>query len=356
MPRNGRLVRITLALAAVAVVAAVAAGAGSAARQSGVTINGAGSSLVAPAVSIWSTIWDNKSGNTVQYNSVGSGQGEAEISNRQVNFGASDAPLSSYPGGSCSGCVQIPWALSATVPVYNIAGVKNGRLHLTGSILAKIYLGKIKKWNVKAIKKLNPKLHLPNKSISVFYRSDGSGDTYVFTSYLSAVSRAWKRGPGAGTAVQWPVGTGEPKNAGVAQAVKSTPGGIGYVGAAYVVNDKMTAAAMKNRSGKFVRVSLASIANAARLVKKVPGNNEISLVNPPKSTKYKNAWPLATFTYVFLHKKGDISAAGTTTTKAFIKWVVKHGAKSVGDLMFAPLSTVVIDADLKTLRHVSYSG
>lgn len=356
MPKNGTLIRTTLALAAVAVAAAVAAGAGSAAGKSGVAVQGAGSSLVAPAVAIWSTIWDGKTGNTVTYNAVGSGQGEAQISNRQVNFGASDAPLSSYPAGSCTGCVQIPWALSATVPVYNIAGVKNGKLRLSGAVLANIYLGKITKWNAKPIKKLNPKLHLPNKGISVFYRQDGSGDTYVFTSYLSSVSSAWKKGPGAGTSVQWPVGTAEPKNAGVAQAVRSTPGAIGYVGAAYVVNDKLTAASMQNRSKAFVKVSVGSIATAAKLVTKVRSSNEISLVNPPKSRKYKNAWPLATFTYVFLHKKGDISSAGTSTTKAFIKWVVKHGSRSVADLMFAPLSGVVINADLKTLSHVTFSG
>jgi phosphate transport system substrate-binding protein len=353
MPRTGTTIRLILALAAAATAAACGAGTGSAAQASGTTINGAGSSLVAPAVAIWSTIWGNKSNDTVQYNSVGSGQGEAEISNHQVDFGASDAPLSTYPG-SCSGCVQIPWALSATVPVYNIHGVKNGRLHLTGTILADIYLGKIKTWNNKAIEKLNPKLKLPSKRISVFYRSDGSGDTYVFTSYLASVSSTWKRGPGAGTAVQWPVGTGEPKNAGVAQAVKSTPGAIGYVGAAYVVNDKLTAAAMQNRSKVFAKVTLGSIASAARLVKKVPPNNQISLVNPPASETEKDAWPLATFTYVFLHKKGDISAGGTTATKAFVKWVVEHGANSVGQLMFAPLSTVVQNADLKTLKHVNY--
>jgi phosphate transport system substrate-binding protein len=356
MPRNGTLVRITLAIAAVAVAAAVAAGAGSAAGKSGVTVQGAGSSLVAPAVAIWSTIWDGKTGNTVTYSSVGSGQGEAQISNKQVNFGASDAPLSSYPPGSCQGCVQIPWALSATVPVYNIPGVKNGKLHLSGAVLANIYLGKIKKWSAKPIKKLNPKLHLPNKTISVFYRQDGSGDTFVFTSYLSSVSSAWKRGPGAGTSVQWPVGSAEPKNAGVAQAVKSTSGAIGYVGAAYVANDHLTAAAMQNRSKAFVKVSVGSIATAAKLVKKVRPNNEISLVNPPKSKKYKKAWPLATFTYVFLHKKGDISASGTATTKAFIKWVVDHGSRSVADLMFAPLSPVVIHADVKTLSHVTFAG
>ncbi len=361
MPKNGMLIRISLALvaaAAIAVSAGVAAGTGSAARTSGVTINGAGSSLVGPAVAIWAKNWDAKTKNTVNYSSVGSGTGEKDIDTRLVNFGASDAPLSIYHGTAnpCSGCVQIPWGLSGTVPVANI-GLKNGKLHLTGKVLADIYLGYIKKWNDPKIKAINSGVKLPNESISVVYRSDGSGDTYVFTHYLSDVSSTWKSKVGYSTTVNWPTGTGAPKNAGVAAAVQNTPGAIGYVGAAYVVQDKLSSAAVQNNSKKYVTVSLSAIAQAAKSVTKIPSSNEISLVNPPQNTKYAGAWPLATYTYVFLHKNGDINTVGTNTTKTFISWVVQHGENSapIAALYFAPLPSFVVNADLKTLAQVKHS-
>ncbi|HUZ16022.1 MAG TPA: phosphate ABC transporter substrate-binding protein PstS [Gaiellaceae bacterium] len=322
------------------------------------TINGAGSSLIAPAIqgTYWAKHFHGATGNTVNYSSVGSGTGEKAIDTRQVSFGASDAPLSVYKNtpNPCAGCVQIPWALTGTVPVANI-GLANGKLHLTGTVLANIYLGKITTWNNSAIKKINPGVKLPSKPISVVYRSDGSGDTYVWTHYLSAVSKAWKSRVGFSTTItNWPTGTGFKGNSGVAAAVKSTPGAIGYVSAAYVGSSHLDSAALQNRSSHYVTVSINAIAQAAKIVTKVPSNNEISLVNPPASSKYAGAWPISTFTYVFLHKNGDLNAAATNTTKAFIKWALQHGQYMIRPLTFAPLSSIVINASLKTLGQVSF--
>jgi phosphate transport system substrate-binding protein len=359
MPKLGMLIRIALALGAVAVAVGAAAGAGSAARTSGVTINGAGSSLVAPAMGIWGPKWKAVSHNTVNYSSIGSGSGEAYIANRLVSFGASDAPLSVYAGGAtpCKGCVQVPDALTATVPVANI-GVRNGKLHLTGTTLALIYLGKITKWNDKRLTKINPGVKLPNKRISVVYRSDGSGDTFVWTHYLSLVNKTWATHVGYSTTItHWPTGTGSNGNSGVAASVAATPGAIGYVGAAYVVNDHLQSASVLNRSGQYVMASIKSIAQAAKAVTKVPKNNEITLLDPPRQRKYKEAFPISTFTYLFLHKNGDISAAATKTTKAYIKWVVTtgQGLAALRKLVFAPMSTIVVNAALKTLNSVKYT-
>ena len=355
MPKNGMLIRIALAVVAIAAVAATVAGTGSAARTSGVTINGAGSSLIAPAVGLWAPKYHSATGNTVNYSTVGSGTGEKDIDTRQVSFGASDAPLSVYKDtpNPCTGCVQIPWALTATVPVANI-GLADGKLKLSPSVLAGIYLGKITKWNNTAIKKINPGVKLPNESISVVYRSDGSGDTYVFTHYLSSVSATWRKQVGYSTTItNWPTGTGAPKNAGVAAAVQNTPGAIGYVSAAYVVNDKLDSASVENRAGNYVKVSINSIAIAAKTVTKVPANNEISLVNPPAVKKYYQAWPISTFTYVFLHKAGDVNATDTNTTKAFITYGIQHQG-TIRSLVFAPISDIVVKADLNTLKQVKF--
>src|SRR5262249_8202571 len=163
----------------------------------------------------------------------GSTGGVAAITQKQVDFGASDAPLTQF-NPTCNSCVQLPWALAGTSVIYNLSG--NQHLKMTGSVLAQIYLGKITKWNAPAIKKLNKGSNLPDQTITVVHRSDGSGTSYNFTDYLSKVSHAWKSGPGVGTSVDWPTGEGEPKSAGVAGAVRTTPGAIGYVDVYYAVH------------------------------------------------------------------------------------------------------------------------
>ncbi|HKC77287.1 MAG TPA: phosphate ABC transporter substrate-binding protein PstS, partial [Gaiellaceae bacterium] len=300
MPRNGKLVRSALALAAAGLVAALAVtSAGAAGTRSTGTLNGAGSSLIAPAVAVWGSLYK---ADTINYSAIGSGGGISQISARNVDFGASDAPMTKSQGDGCNGCVQIPWALTATSPVVNIPGVHADQLRLTGTVLANIYLGNITKWDDPALKQLNPGLNLPDMKIVPVHRSDSSGDTYVFTNYLSKVNKAWKSKVGCATTVSWPTGVGGNKNNGVAAIIGSTPGTIGYVSIAYTIANHLSLAKLKNAAGSYVLPTVKTIESAAQLVKstKIPANNKISITNPPKSKKYKNAWPMSTFTYVIV--------------------------------------------------------
>jgi phosphate transport system substrate-binding protein len=349
MPRNGKLFRITLALAAAALLGALAVtSAGAAGKRSTGTLTGAGSSLIAPAVATWQQIYK---GASINYAAIGSGGGIKAISGRTVDFGASDAPLTKSQGAGCHGCDQIPWALTATSPVVNIPGVGADRLKLTGTVLANIYLGNITKWDDPAIKKLNPGLSLPSLKITPVHRSDGSGDTYVFTNYLSKVSKSWKSKVGCSTTVSWPGGIGGSKNAGVAAAVAANSGAIGYVSVAYVIQNHLRLARLKNAAGSYVLPTLASIESAAQLVKgeKIPANNKISITNPPKSAKYKNAYPLATFTYVLVPQ----STPKAAQLKAFITWALGSTAQSsIKKYVFAPMPKSVITAAKKTLASI----
>jgi phosphate transport system substrate-binding protein len=355
MPRNGKLVRITLALAAAALLAALAvtsAGAAGAKQSSG-SLSGAGSSLVAPAVQgVWGPAYQSAKGVAINYSPVGSGTGIKYISNRSVDFGASDAPMTKTQSDGCNGCVQIPWALTATDPVFNVQGITSGKLHLTGLVIAKIYLGEITRWNDPAIKALNKNLSLPNEKITVVHRSDGSGDTYVFTNYLSKVSKEWKHKVNYATSVSWPVGEGGAKNAGVAELVKTTPGAIGYISDFYALQNKIPVAQVKNTAGRWVFPRINTIEAAAQLVKskKIPKNNAISITDPPKSKKYINAWPLSTFTYVIV----PVKTAKAAPLKTFISWALQPAQqKAIQKDVFAPMPQVVIKAAKKTLKKIS---
>jgi phosphate transport system substrate-binding protein len=346
MPRNGKIVHITLALAAAALVGALAvASAGAAGKRSTATLKGAGSTLVAPALAVWEPMYKP---DTIQYSSIGSGGGIAAISNRTVDFGASDAPLTKSQSAGCHGCVQIPWALTGTTVVTNIPGVPADKLKLTGTVVANIYLGNITNWSDPAIKALNKGLTLPNLKITPVHRSDGSGDTYVFTNYLSKVNKPWKTKVGCATTVSWPTGIGGSGSAGVSAVVASNAGSIGYVPVAYVIQNHLKLARLKNASGRYVLPTLASIESAAQLVKstKIPANNKISITNPPKSKKFRNAYPLATFTYVLIPQSTDKAAQ----LKAFVTWALAPTAQNaIKKYVFAPMPTVVVKAAKKTL-------
>ena len=194
-----------------------------------------------------------------------------------------DAPLTPEQAGACNGCVQIPWALTATGMGFSIPGVR--KLNLTGPIIAGIYFGKITNWNDPKIKKLNPKAHLPNLTITPVYRSDGSGDTYAFTNYLSQVSSSWKSRVGLGTSVSFPTGASGKGNSGVTAVLQGTPGSVAYIAVSYLIAHQLPAVAIQNRAGKYEYPNLANIENAAAVVKHVPSNLALSIVNPPKSAK-----------------------------------------------------------------------
>jgi phosphate transport system substrate-binding protein len=331
-------------LSAAALVASVATGV--TASASAASLSGAGSTLVQPLEALWNSGWSSATGNSVSYAGVGSGTGITDITNGLVQFGASDAPLSSTQAAACPHCVQIPWALSATAVGFHLKGITS--LHLTGKVLAQIYLGQITKWNNSAIKKLNPGVKLPNRKITPIYRSDGSGDTYAFTNYLSHVSSVWtgKVGPAA-TAVSFPAGVQGKGNSGVTAILANTNGGIAYIAASYLIQQGgLGAVAIQNAAGKFEYPNLQNISSAANSVTSVPSNNAISIVDPPASAK--NAYPISTFTYVIVPN----NTANASLLQSFIGYALTTGQAFGAKLDFARIPAAVLTAATKTLNGI----
>jgi len=337
-----------LKLALLAALSAALAAPVAGARSHAETLTGAGSTFVAPLVSLWQADYAAKTGVQIAYSPVGSGAGIQAVTARQVDFGATDAPLSPDQFTACKGCVQIPWALSATALIYNLAVVPNN-LHLTGTVIARIYLGQIAKWNDPAIKALNPKADLPSTDITPVYRSDNSGTSYNFTDYLSAVSAEWKSKIGRGVNASWPAGQGGKGSSGVAGVVSNTQGAIGYVDVAYALKNRLKFAAIRNNSGAYTTPGLRGITAAAATVKSVPASGEMHIVNPPKANRL--AYPISTFTYVVIPAKSSKSAQ----LRRFVFYAVSptQGQKLGPKLLFAPLPKVVLVAAEKTLKKIS---
>lgn len=339
-----RLLTITAAIAAVLVAAAAAT-----AKTTDTTITGAGSTFVAPLVSAWTPALGSAFGYTVQYSAVGSGAGIAAITNNQVDFGASDAPLSPAQQSACSDCVQIPWALSATAVAYNVPGAP-AHVNLDGTTISKIFLGQITKWNDPAIKALNRGANMPDLKITPVFRSDGSGTSYNFTDYLSSVNGEWKSKVGVSTQPAFPAGQGARGSSGVAGLISRTDGAIGYVDVAYAIKNHIHFAAVRNRAGEFLFPSLRRIEAAAAAFQKVPQNNEMHIVDPSK--KAPLAYPISTYTYVVVHQK----SAHAAELRKMIFWALTQGQKPqfAAKLTFAPLSTVkaVLVASEKTLKKL----
>lgn len=331
-------------LSAAAVVASMATGVTASAMAASLT--GAGSTLIFPLEQKWAAGFQSSTGNSVNYSSVGSGTGITDISNRLVDFGASDAPLTPAQAASCKGCVQIPWALTGIAVAFHLRGVTT--LKLTGPVLAKIYLGQITNWNNSAIKKLNKGVKLPNRKITVVFRSDGSGDTYGFTNYLSHVSSTWSSKVGYATAVSFPAGIGGKGNAGVTAIVSNTNGSIGYITAAYLIQaGGLGAAAIENSAGKFEYPNLKNIENATASVRSVPAGNALPIVDPPKRDKI--AYPISTFTYVIVPQN-------TPKASLLTKWItyaLTTGQAFGAALDFAPIPAVVLNAATNTLNSLT---
>jgi len=328
---------------AAAVAAGAIAAAGAAASSSGGSLTGAGSTWVAPLMSLWQ---GNYKTSSVNYNPIGSGGGIVAISNRQVDFGASDAPLTPAQFGSCRGCVQIPWTLGATSVPYHLNGAPYG-LKITGPVLADIYLGKITRWNDKRIQKLN-KFKLPATKITPVFRSDGSGTTYNFTDYLSHVSRSFRSRVGTAVTVNFPAGIGAKGSSGVSAALSRTDGAITYVDFAYSKKSHFKFFKIQNRAGIFTLPGFTATKAAAAGVKKIPASNAISIVDPPK--KQKLAYPICTFSYVILPKKTSKAA----DLKKFVTWTLTRGQIVSGAraFLYLPIPKVVQKKGMKTLASV----
>ena len=260
--------KLISALPALALVVSCSGNSGNQAgstSSSGAQVTGAGSTFVYPVLSAWAADYKSQGGATINYQSIGSGGGIAQVKAGTVDFGATDQPLASDDLAKSS-LAQFPIVVGGIVPVVNIPGIDPGKLKLTGPVLADIYAGKVKNWNDPAIAKINPGLTLPGAAISVVHRSDGSGTTFNFTHYLAQVSPTWKSGPGEGKTVNWPAGVGGKGNEGVAAYVKQLPNSLGYVEYAYVMQSHMAYALLQNSAGNFVAPSAGAFAAAAATV------------------------------------------------------------------------------------------
>jgi len=335
-----------LILLAVAVAIAAGSVSTASARPSGDQLVGAGSSFVSPLVSLWQSDYPSKTGVQIIYAPIGSGGGIAAITGRTVDFGASDAPLSPDQFAACKGCEQIPWALGGTSIMVNVKTNAHAPLKVSGPVLALIYLGAIKTWNAPAIQKLNPGISLPNESIVPVYRSDGSGTSFNFTDYLSAISSAWKSKIGISTQPAFPTGVGAKGSSGVAGVVSKTEGAIGYADIAFAIKNHIPVMAVKNAAGKYLTPGIKSIAAAASTIKRVPVNNEVHIVNPPKSQP--GAYPICTFTYVIV----PVQTSKAPLLKKFIFYALTQGQSFGVKLRFVPIPKVILVAAEKTLNKI----
>ena len=304
-------------------------------KNAAFTITGAGASFPQPIYAKWAGQFKSTTGGQVNYQSIGSSGGIKQIQANTVDFGASDAPLSKEELDK-SGLIQFPTVIGGVVPVVNIDGVQPGQLKLDGTTLANIYLGKITKWNDAAITALNPGVTLPDAPITTIFRSDGSGTTFNFTSYLGAVSPEWKAGPGVDKSIKWPTaatGAGGKGNEGVASNVTRAKNSIGYVEYAYAKQNNMAHTQLKNAAGNFVQPSAESFAAAGNADwKNTPGFN-IVLTNQADA----NAWPISAATFILVHKN-PTNPENVKNTLKFFDWAYTGGDEAAKSLDFVPFS------------------
>lgn len=301
-------------------------------------LTGAGSTWVYPLIAKWDAAYHSKTGIEVNYQSIGSGGGIAQIKAGTVAFGASDMPLKPEDLSS-SGLIQFPTAVAGEDLVYNLPGIQAGQVILTGPVVADIYLGKIKKWNDPAIAKLNPGLKLPNMDITVVHRSDGSGTTFTFCDYLSKVSPEWKQQVGANTSVQWPAGVGGKGNEGVASYVQRIPGSIGYVEYAYILESHLSYARMVNSDGKVVSPSLKGFQDAAAHVDFTKAQDFYVILTDQAGP---GTWPISGCTWQILRK--NASKETNVSVMKFFDWGFEQGQEMARSISFGPLPPSTVAA------------
>jgi phosphate transport system substrate-binding protein len=302
-----------------------------------ITLNGAGATFPYPIYSQWAYKYNAITGVQINYQSIGSGGGIQQIKAKTVDFGASDAPLKKEDLDA-NGLAQFPLIMGGVVPVINVKGINPGELKLGGELLAKIFLGIVDKWNDPAIKSLNPNLNLPDLAIAVIHRADGSGTTWIFTNYLSAVSSDWKTKVGADKAVSWPTGLGGKGNEGVSAYVQQINGSIGYVEYAYALQNKMTYAQLQNKAGKFVSPAAETFSSAAANAdwKNAPGFYLV-LVDQPGD----NSWPITGASFILIYKN-QTDAKEAKAMLDYFDWCFKNGKDSALKLDYVPMPDNVI--------------
>ena len=301
-------------------------------------ITGAGATFIYPLLSKWSADYNTATGNKINYQSIGSGGGIAQIKARTVDFGSSDAPLKPEELAKY-GLAQFPSAIGGVVPVMNVPGLKAGAMKLDGALLADIFLGKVAKWNDPRITALNSGIQLPDMKITVVHRSDGSGTTFNFVNYLSKVSPEWKSKVGEGTAVTWPVGIGGKGNEGVAAYVKQIKGGIGYVELSYALQNKMAYSRLKNAAGNFVNPSADTFQAAAASANWGAAKDfYLVMTNAPG----QQAWPIAATNFILMYKKPK-DAARSKNAREFFKWAYANGDAQAEALHYVPLPDSLVN-------------
>jgi phosphate transport system substrate-binding protein len=321
----------------------------------GADLTGAGATFPYPIYSKWFSDYANATGIKINYQSIGSGGGVRQISEQTVDFGASDGPMSDEEMGKAKGgpILHIPTVLGADVITYNVPGV-TAVLKLTPSVIADIFMGRIKKWNDTRLASLNPGVSLPNQDILVVHRSDGSGTTYIFTDYLDKVSPAWHSSVGKGKEVKWPVGLGGKGNEGVSGQVKQTPGAVGYVELAYAKQNNLPAALVRNKAGQYVAASVPAVtAAAAGVAQSLPANTDyrISIVDAPGAQSY----PISSFTWLLVYQHQKDAVKGKKLVD-FLNWAMTEGEKSAPTLDYAPLPTEMVTTVKAKIATIDLAG
>jgi phosphate transport system substrate-binding protein len=312
------------------------------------TLNGAGATFPYPMYSKWFSEYHKLHPDIqINYQSIGSGGGIRQVINGTVDFGASDGPMTDdMMKEAKTKILHMPTVLGADVPAYNIPGV-NAELKFTPEALAGIFLGKITKWNDKAIVSVNPGVNLPDKDIIVVHRSDGSGTTYIWTDYLSKISPEWQSQVGTGTSVKWPIGLGGKGNEGVAGSIRQLQGSIGYVELVYAVQNNISYGSVKNAAGNFVKASLESVTAAAASAPKMPADFRVSITNAPG----KDAYPISSFTWLLIPEQSKDPARGKILAD-FLNWMVTDGQKMTAALSYAPLPENVVQKEKDAIKLV----
>jgi phosphate transport system substrate-binding protein len=310
-------------------------------------ITGAGATFPYPIYSKWFSEYSAAHpGVEVNYQSIGSGGGIRQVTAGLVDFGATDGPMTDEQlAGSKVKLIHFPTVMGAVVPIFNVTGVSD--IKFSPDVLADIYLGKITTWNDGRIAKDNPGVKLPSETINVIHRSDGSGTSYIFTDYLSKVSKDWAGGPGKGTALNWPKGIGGKGNEGVAGLVRQLPGSIGYVELIYAMQNKISFGEVKNAAGNWVKASIAGVTEAAASVKTIPADYRVSITNAPGA----QAYPISSFTWLLVPVKSADPAKGKVI-KDFLNWMLNDGEKEVSALYYAPLPAAVIAKEHQTVNSL----